>query len=380
MLSPEKYQDVEFEDTSYEGVIEKPFDPKRIDITTKQMILEAILKRLRNDEIDLNTFFQRNPNLWDNTKQSRLIESILIRLPLPAFYFDGSDDNNWLVVDGLQRLSTFKNYIIDETLTLQNLEYLTQFNGYTFDKLPRDLQRRIEEHEITVYIINPGTPDEVKFNLFRRINTGGLILTAQEIRQALNQGVPANFITDLSESKEFKRYKINPKRMLDKDFVTRFLAFYLFSSNEYKPDLDDFLNKAMISLIEKTSEEREKIEKDFILAMNRAEKLFNKYAFRKRYKNKDKLKPKNKALFEVWSVILSKLESETYSILLNKKYLLNKNLIELLKNNKDFEKSITTSTGDPKNVKKRFKYINQIINLTIEDKEYDCTGDKHTNF
>jgi hypothetical protein len=90
-------------------------------------MLELILRWLRNNEIDLLTDFQRNDDLWNETQQSRLIESILIRLPLPAFYFDGSDDNKWQVVDSLQRLSTFKKFIVDNQgkgFRLQNLEYL----------------------------------------------------------------------------------------------------------------------------------------------------------------------------------------------------------------------------------------------------------------
>ena len=81
---------------------------------SKQMIIETILTRLRSNKIDLKIPFQRGIDLWDATKQSRLIESILIRLPLPAFYFDGSDDNKWLIVDGFQRLSTFNNFVIEK--------------------------------------------------------------------------------------------------------------------------------------------------------------------------------------------------------------------------------------------------------------------------
>lgn len=361
-----EYTEIENEDTSFSGEIKRPFDPKRIDITTKQMILEVIFRRLRNNEINLKTFFQRNPDLWDKTKQSRLIESILIKLPLPAFYFDGTNDNEWLIVDGLQRLSTFKNYVIENKFKLQDLEYLKQFNKKSFGELPRDLQRRIEEHEITVYIINPGTPKEVKFNLFRRINTGGLILTTQEIRHALNQGIPSDFISLLAKKKEFRRYAVNPKRMLDRDFATRFVAFYLHNPNKYKPDLDGFLNNSMAELENLTDSQRKNIEMDFITAMDRANKLFGIHAFRKRYFKHDRRKPINKALFEVWSVILSRLQDEKFQTLLNKKDVLNEEFMKMLNKDYDFEKSITTSTGTPRNVKKRFNSISELISKVVK--------------
>ncbi|HRK59088.1 MAG TPA: DUF262 domain-containing protein, partial [Candidatus Kapabacteria bacterium] len=116
-------------------IMEKPFDPTKINIETKTPSLDTLIKRIQRHHIqmDTTTYFQRKDDLWDIEQQSRLIESILIHFPLPAFFFDASDDDLWLVVDGLQRLSSIRNFCIEKDpkkrLKLTNLEFLTQLNG-----------------------------------------------------------------------------------------------------------------------------------------------------------------------------------------------------------------------------------------------------------
>jgi len=363
------------EEIDESGVITKPFDPKDIDITTKQLSLDNLIKRLKFEEIDFVTEFQRFRDLWDDGKQSRLIESILLRLPLPAFYFDGSDDQKWKVIDGLQRLSTIDNFVVKQTLRLSELEYLTKFEDYTFDKLPRELQRRIEEANVTVYIVNIGTPDDVKYNIFKRINTGGLILTPQEIRHALNQGIPAQYVKELAELDSFKKLiskAISNTRMEDRDFVTRFVAFYLTDYRQYEPDLDTFMNKAMKKIGKIGKESRQNMKSNFIMSMKSAYKLFGKYAFRKLYNlDNNKRNPINKALFDTVSVNLAKMDQNELNKLINKKKLFHKRFI-ILMNNDSFNKSITSATGQKNAVIRRFNFIEQLINSVIYDKPFDA--------
>ena len=361
------YDDVE-EEINQDNIINNPFDPNKVDIRTRTMTLDLILKRLNTVAIDMNTSFQRNANLWSITKQSRLIESILVKFPLPSFYFDGSDDNSWLVVDGLQRLSSLDNFVNKEAFALTNLEFLNQFNGYKFTELPGHLQRRIEEFEITAYVIAAGTPKELKFNVFKRINTGGLTLTTQEIRNALYQGEATNLLKKLANSRSFKMatsYSISEDRLLDQEFINRFLAFYLFDLNQYNSDLDSFLNSALENLTSNSDLDFGKIEEDFERAMSASYMIFGDNAFRKIYYEEEKRKPINKALFEVWSVLFSKLDDLEISSLVHRQKSLKNKFMELLTLDDEFVRSISSGTGDKSRVRKRFTEIKKIIDFTI---------------
>jgi hypothetical protein len=357
-------------------LMEKPFDPTKINIETKTPSLDTLIRRIRKKAVQLDTesYFQRNPDLWDSTKQSRLIESILIQFPLPAFYFDATDETNWLVVDGLQRLSSIKNFVVDKTLKLTNLEFLVQFEGKTWDELPHNLQTTIEETQVVIYKILPGTPIDVKYNIFKRINTGGLILEPQEIRHALFQGRPAKFIAELATNKHFLQAtggKINTARMLDRDFVNRFLCFYLFGTKnygtkEYGQDLDTFMSKAMATIYNKTDEDLGKIKSDFEKAMILSKQIFDKEAFRKIYNQYDKLPPINKALFDAISVQFALLTDAQRAALLENKQEIKKAIYDELHKQEWFFVSVTSSTGDKQRTGYRHEMVREFINNLLK--------------
>lgn len=299
----------EGEDYPVEGVEPDKFVPALINIKQPPMTVSLLMERLENEEIDLEPVFQRHRDLWDSTRQSQLIESLMLRIPIPSFYFDIANENEWKVIDGLQRLSAFQNYLVKKK-KLTDLQYLTDFNGKTFEELPRQYIRRIKETPIVAFCVDKGTPERVVYNIFQRINTGGLKLEDQEIRNAMYQGTATDLARELAESEEFLAatgYAIKPDRMLDQEYIIRFLAFTeLDYSTEYQDDIDSFLILAMKKVNQYSKEEVERVRQTFYRVMKYSRKLFGKYAFRKIGEG-GRRGPINKALFELCAVCFSEL-------------------------------------------------------------------------
>ena len=354
--------DPEADEVSGPDII-SPFDPKKIKITVEQKTIDNLVQRLKFDEIDLNTEFQRKGNLWKPDQQSRLVESILLRFPLPAFFFDAENDEKWLVVDGLQRLWTFKNFVADKTLSLTGLEILTEFSDkdINFDKLNRTMQRRILETQVTTYIIQPGTPKDVKYNVFRRINTGGLVLNPMEIRNALNQGTASNLLKDISEDDNFTELVyVRNKRMEDRELILRALSFMMQSYEQYTKPLSTFLDKTMELIGEQSPADIRKLKKQFFGAFDLAYELFGEHTFSRSITGATSYRL-NSALFEVWISELASLTPKQATSLLKNKDRLIRRFINLL-TDEDFQRSIAFSTADKKAIDMRFVSIKKLIN------------------
>lgn len=343
----------------------QPYDPSKTHIVTKSLSLDLLLRRLGHGEIDLQPEFQRKAALWSPERMSRLIESILIRIPLPVFYFDASDDAKWLVIDGLQRLGSLDAFAVKRTLPLSKLEYLQNLENKVFGELPRDLQRRIEETQVTVHLIQPGTPSDVKYNIFRRINTGGVVLTAQEIRHALHQGRASAFLAELAREPSFLEAtegSIDPDRMLDREFVLRFVSFTRTPPANYSTsNLDLFLTRHMAQLQRATDDELADLRARFVRAMTTARRLFGEDAFRKRYDVEAPRHPINKALFDAWSVVLGALDEASAEHLVTRREEVVLAARQLLATNADFEAAISQGTAEVRKVQMRFGAVLALV-------------------
>lgn len=342
-----------------------PFDPERIRVRTVNILVDQIVSRIAHDEIDLAPEFQRASGIWDHRQQSRLIESLMLRIPIPVFYVAADNTERWSVVDGVQRISTL-NRFVNNSFRLKKLEYLRTMEGAHFEDLPRNLQRRINETQLVVHVIEPGTPGEVMFNIFKRINTGGLPLMAQEIRHAMYPGPVRQYLKDLAELESFMQAtanSINVNRMDDREFVLRFLAFYLEPWQSYSSNnIDGLFSRTMIKINEMDPNERNEIKKQFEKSMRAAASIFENDAFRKRYDSREPYRyPVNRALFEAWSVTLARCSESQLSSLVEIRTQVQSGFVKLMNNDREFEDSISYSTGTPKRVKKRFQAINDLV-------------------
>ena len=207
------------------------FDPSKIKMDSKVQSIYSLMSRVKHKEIETPSY-QRG-DVWNDQAKSRLIESIIVRIPIPVFYIDASDEDSWKIIDGLQRILSLKEFMIAKTLKLSGLEYISDLDEYSFDELPRPYQRRLEETDITVIFINSGTPENVKYNIFKRINTGGLPLSDQEIRHALNDGEATPLLKKLSQSDPFTKiwgstsvWKSEKDRMEKNELVLRGLGYW----------------------------------------------------------------------------------------------------------------------------------------------------------
>lgn len=353
---------LEREDDSSE--ITEPFKPENIKVSTTTILVDQIITRLRHREIDLSPDFQRL-EVWTDTQRSRLIESLLLRIPIPVFYVSADERNNWSVVDGVQRMSTVKRFLDDQDFTLEDLEYLQRFNGNRYSDLPRAMQRRISETQFLVHVIEPTTPKDVMFNIFLRLNTGGTTLTKQEIRHAVHAGPARDFLKRLAESGEFKRAtagSVSPKRMADRELVLRFLAFYMEPWEEYEAgDLDGYLGRAMASINEVEPTRREELESVFRKSMTTAAKIFGNDAFRKRFAVEDGRHGINRALFESWAVGLARRSSEQLDQLVEKRQRVVDGFRDLLNRDGALLDAVSYATGTAAKVQRRFRTIDALI-------------------
>lgn len=361
-------------------------------------VVSLIYDRLSFGEIELQPDFQRKDRVWPKARKSKLIESILMGLPLPVFYFAEKPNGDWIIVDGLQRITTIYDFMRGE-FELEDLHVLDEFNNKKFSELERTEQRKIREYPLTAHLIDMSTDkDNIIVELFHRINTYGVKLSDQEIRSALNQGSSVKFLRFLAASKEFKfatQNKIKSDRQKDMELCLSAISFMLQGYKSFANQYNQYLSDAMTSmnsyaLVLENQEQVDKgeaylladnkaystIARKFLSGLEIATQVFGEYAFKKLAQPERNI-PLSKPLFELIVTFFSELTpTQTIQVVEKCDELIDMLYGAIATDSIDYAKwesdkyrdegrgflySISTSTGKNVTVRYRFEAFREIL-------------------
>lgn len=331
-------------------------------IRNENRTVHDVLRRIEKGSFILNPDFQRD-FIWPDDKQSKLIESMLMRIPLPVFYLAEDSQGRMIVVDGLQRLSTFQRFV-NNGLKLK-LPDQPELHGKFFGELSPKLQNRIEDCNLILYIIDAKVPERARLDIFERVN-GGVPLTRQQMRNCLYMGPSTSFLKDEASSDLFRRATGNSLRtqtMRDREFVNRFCAFRVLGVDAYKGDMDDFLAQSLSNMNTWNPSRFDELSADFRRSLANNYHVFTKHAFRKHIPGQTARSVLNASLWDVMSVGLS---DHNENVVTKNKFALKAGFFALM-DDEEFIRSITYSVNHTRQVEYRFDASRRMFREIFDD-------------
>jgi hypothetical protein len=354
-----------------EGVGWSQYSLDSVFVRSESRSVSDIIRRIDQKRCILDPEFQRD-FVWPEDKQSKLIESCIMRIPLPVFYLAEADDGRIIIVDGLQRLTTFHRFVKG----LFRLKGLSsgedadhQLEDKRFSQLPLKLQERILDTNLITYILDAKAPERARLDIFERVNSG-VPLTRQQMRNALYSGPATAWLKAAASSYQFRTASgggLDPKTMRDREAINRFCAFILLRPASYRGDMDAFMAQALSHMNSLSSAHLSDLLSIFNNSMILNRELFGEHAFRKSLATLGKATKRhvlNIALFDVCSVHLA---TFGHRIILDKiKVEAVKLALARLIDNKDFVTAITYSTNSTKAVVARFAMTEAAIENVLD--------------
>lgn len=313
----------------------------------------------------LSPAYQRYDGIWSTKNKSLFIESLILNIPIPSIYLSEDGKGNFIVIDGRQRLSTIFDFMEDK-FRLSGLSILKELNGFNFSMLvdgKRNYKSKIEDRSLHIAKLRYGTDETFIIETFERVNTKGIKLNAQEIRNAIHQGQSTKLLNSISNFYSGKNQIIDKKRMKDKYIILRYFAmqhFYDCLSNKNEiifKSISDYLSRTMIRINALSDDEIEKKKSNFIDIYDRAKEIFGNKAFRLGIGH-----PINMILFEITLIIINESKNKENSEI---KDIFNRYLHWNDKANNDnetrFEKNIKYHRDSKENIQERLLFIKELL-------------------
>lgn len=366
----------ESEEVKEEDFSASSLDGDKIRVDQQMLSVKYMIELMDENLIELNPGYQRSYVWEDNQKKSLLIESLMLGIPIPAFYFYENENGQYQVIDGQQRLTTIKEFFHGE-FRLSGLEYLGEkYNQKTFEELDPKYKQKIFRTQIAVNILDARSPKKIIYDIFKRINTGGMNLNPQEMRNAVAKPEVRKLLIQSTENVYYQlaiRNRVKDKRMASQELVLRFYAFYEkydFEKEELSYNyakIEDFLNDGIEKLNDMDNGKREALYEKFNQAMNRAYQAFGDFCFSKiridGVNSKRKFDFVNKSLFTSFSVLLMNPKYDDVQF----EHYQNSLLFTLAKalEQQEYMNSITFGTGSKRNISINFEYSRNVLEECI---------------
>ncbi len=329
-------------------------------IRNEHRTVRDVLHRIEEGAFIMNPDFQRD-FIWPDDKQSKLIESVLMRIPLPVFYLAEKDDGRTIVVDGLQRLATFQRFA-NNKLKLKTPKQ-PELDQKQFKELSPKLQNRVEDCNLVLYIIDAKVPQKVLLDIFDRVNSG-MALTRQQMRNCLFMGPATKFLKTEARTTQFLKAtgrSLKTTTMRDREFVNRFCAFQIIPIETYSADIDTFLADALEEMNKYDRTHMEKLTNEFRLGLENSMLVFGEHAFRKHTPEQYSRSVINASL---WDVMSTGFSHYPMALVKSHKDDLKTGFYNLMGDQKFFD-AISLGTNAVSKVKKRFHAFNKMLSEAL---------------
>ncbi len=366
-------EDVESADEEGNGTPEVITEQSTVLVNKGDLSVYELHRRYKKGKLQLQPDFQRY-SVWSNKQASQLIESVFLNVPIPMIFLSEEDDGNLHVIDGQQRLNSFFRFLNNE-LKLTGLETIDSYNGKTYDKLADDLQNTLEDYTLRVITILRNSDPDVKFEVFKRLNTGGTQLNDQELRNCIYRGDFNKFLKKTSAYGPFlsilELEEPHP-RMADVELALRFFAFYDQTYLNYPGSMKKFLNVQMGRHLNVDYATLASFEEQFKQSVSLSLSLFGDYAFRRFVPGNEEdpngfweagrgQRKFNRALYDIVMYGFTRYSKSAYQSAADS---IREELINLMTNDLGFIDAITRGTSGTKQVTYRFKkWLNAIDNI-----------------
>ena len=313
MLEPTNM--LEIEDSDDDTPLEIAPERRRVKTDKQDPPIETLHNWVKRGKLDLQPEFQRQ-YVWDRVKASRLVESLLLSIPIPVVYVAEEDDKRLAVVDGQQRLTSIcafidGNFPDGTPFRLSGLQVLKEMNGKTFKQLHDTYQEAILDSTLRLIVIEHDSDSDVKFEVFERLNLGAVKLNDQELRNCVYRGSYNALLRDLVQNKQFLKIMDASEphpRMKDREMILRFFAMWHNTHLKYKGPMKQFLNRDMEKYRNASPEVLAEMRVIFERAIDMAYSVFGDKAFRRFNIGRDG-KPdgnweKNRLNLALWDTLL----------------------------------------------------------------------------